>query len=233
MLLQKKQSAQLEVERERRKQIDEGLALAQRIDGLRRTLAQLETQHSLYISKMQRELEDMTKPLIDKVVSLKKEIALLEEKRIKESPPLDAQWAKVRQKETDVNSLASKFNLKLAELSKKEEQLGIKEQELKESRFKVKTQERELKKAHDKAEEDLFIIKESKKEAQRLENKALQFAKKTEQEARELKAKVIIESQEVSIKQKQVDDKEQELIIKEIVLRDREETLDREIKRQK
>src|SRR3954469_15526260 len=102
MHLLPKSVIQSQVASQKKAQIDEGIALARKIDVLRETLAGLELKHSQFVAGMGRELEQKTKHLHETVGELERNIADLQEKRAELSKSLDSQWEEVRQKEQEI-----------------------------------------------------------------------------------------------------------------------------------
>lgn len=124
MNLLKKPLANLEAERQKREQIDQGVAIAQKIDVLRKTLADLETQHSTFIAGLRVDLEQKTKEQFEKLANLQFEIKRTEDYK---------NGLKVPEIEDLITSL-----------KKKEQSAIIYEKTLKEQIQKTKVREREL-----------------------------------------------------------------------------------------
>ena len=79
MKLQPKQQITQSINLERKTQIDEGIALAKKIDVLRETLASLEKQHQDFIAGSRVEIEKNLKVLQERKSNLLGEINKLEE----------------------------------------------------------------------------------------------------------------------------------------------------------
>jgi chromosome segregation protein len=127
MKLQPKKQVNILYQEERRKEIDEGVNLAKKIDVLRETLGSLEKQHETFLAATSRELEERTREKRLEIKNLTQEISKLTEQRQILVKPLDDEWSKLEEAkqifDQDKQDLESREN----ELQKKEE--GIKETE--------------------------------------------------------------------------------------------------------
>lgn len=105
---------------ERKAQIDEGVALAKKIDALRQTLGNLERQHANFLAGMETELHGRTDKLFQTIGALQKEVAELEERRALALIPLDAQMEEIRAKTADLGSFQDILKEKEAKVLQKE-----------------------------------------------------------------------------------------------------------------
>ena len=128
----------------KRKEIDEGVKLAKRIDGLRETLADEEQSLEKFRVATLENIKAETAPLEEKRDSLKKEVGELERTRAELLLPLDEAWEEVE--------------LERKELEQKEYDVG----EVQKAAEKDKT----------KAREELRLAKEAKKQAAFCEEEA-------------------------------------------------------------
>lgn len=233
MQLLKKSTVQLEAQNQRRKQIDEGIVIAQKVDALRQTLGNLQAQHAKFLEGMTAELEEQTQPLIKQIASLKREIIDLEDKRKELLQPLDEKWARVHVKQAELSEAESELGknaYKVSAREKKAVELGT---DLKNRLFKVKTRERELDKTIREASEELYIVEEKKREAERVRSDADEYATATDQILLSREAELAVREREMQMLKEHTDDRQKEMDLREARLIDREQTLDREIKRRK
>lgn len=97
MKLLEKRTVNVQVQAQKKSQIDEGMAIATRVDTLRRTLGDLEAQQAIFLSGMENELRKKTQPLHQELSELTREVADLKEQRKKLLEPLNEEWSKVRE----------------------------------------------------------------------------------------------------------------------------------------
>ena len=102
MKLQPKQQITQSINLERKTQIDEGIALAKKIDVLRETLASLEKQHQDFIAGSRVEIEKNLKVLQERKSNLLGEINKLEERRVILMKPLDDEWLKIEDEKQEL-----------------------------------------------------------------------------------------------------------------------------------
>lgn len=231
MHLLKKSTIQSEAQRERKKQIDEGIFIAQKVDALRQTLGNLQAQNAKFLSEVEGELEKRTQPLLQKINYLKEEITDLEEKRKLLLVPLDKEWTEFHKKQASQNDKEKSLNSKGEVLSQKAEKLKEIGLGLKGKLFKVKTRERELIKTQSLAEENLYLSKMTKKEAEDLKKHSIEEAKEITQDLKDREAKVAVKEREVEMITKSQDSRQIEQDEREKWLKDRNETLQRTINR--
>lgn len=222
----------MEIENQKAKQIKEGLAIAKKVDALRETFASLQEQHQKFIEGMQEDLKARTETLDAEINSKTLEVQDLEERRLKALKPIT--------EETNRNEL-----LKDELMAKRETLSGdiqkIKDKETKTKEIyekgkatlaKINSRERRLDEVYEKAEKNT-------KETEKIKEKAVQEKAKFDSYMEEKLKELLTREASIAEKerglettaQKLVDDRNI-LLEREIILKDREETLAREIKRQ-
>lgn len=217
--------------RQRKAQIDEGLKLASKIDALRKTLAELEKQHSTYIAGMKYELENQTEGLIEGIKQKKKEIAELELERAILIEPLTAKWQEVNDKSQKLDVMvatASKTNLLL---SRGKEKYDLLVKKAKDSFSRTRVKERELSKVYAKAEDSLFEAEEIKKSAEDEKEKQENSFKQREIELQDQERVNEFNALANENQKELLDEREVELNMRDRELKDRYETLERTINR--
>lgn len=231
MKLLKKSVLTNELASERKKQIDEGIALATRIDGLRRTLTEVEAQHNTYISKMKEKLKEETQPLFEQVNSLKAEIEHLEIKRIELRIPLNKEWDTLKVAQKDLELEKDYLNKELAKARDSLQKNIILGKKIKDRLILTKIRERELIKANSKTDEinsEIIKIRDS------LSIGKLEFDKLIEESNKAILseyASIEVKYRELKMAQDKLEQEKKDIINQKILLIDREETLEREIKR--
>src|SRR4051812_30087131 len=95
MKLQPKHILNNQAELERKKQIDEGLSLAKKVDALREEKNILETQRTKRIEQFHVELDSEISEKQTIVESLRSEVRILENRKSEAKKPLDEEWGKL------------------------------------------------------------------------------------------------------------------------------------------
>ena len=86
----------------KRKEIDEGLKLAKRVDGLRKTVASEEQSLEKFRASTVANIKAEITPLEEKRDSLKKEVEELQRTRAELLLPLDEAWEEVELKQKEI-----------------------------------------------------------------------------------------------------------------------------------
>lgn len=231
MQLLKKSTVQVEAQQARKKVVDEGMHIAKKVDALRQTFSEVQEQHQKFLNGMEGELKERTKPLIDKIASLESEVRDLEDKRRDLLVPLDKEWKELHSKQEELVKVSGLLDKKKEQVAIKETKLLVVGKELKDRIFKVKTRERELAKSLKDAAEGLYIADDKRVEAFRIRESAEDYSKELNQSSLDREAKVAVREREVEMIKNYTDDREKALNAREILLSDREQTLERELKR--
>jgi hypothetical protein len=231
MKLLTKQQVNVEVQAQRKIQIDEGLTLARKVDALREKLANLETQQKKFFESMDSELHQRTDYLFEEIASREEEIKKLEQKRAELIIPLDNAWQEVKEKKLENDNLRVVLDEKSLKLAEKEQKVIENAKKAKELLFKAKTREKEVERVYDKADqlkmetESIFtaMLEEKDKQTQKFENKE----KKLDERENSIK------SYEFTLKdrEQQIEIKEQEIREEKIRLSDQRQTLERAMAR--
>lgn len=233
MHLLKKSTVQSEAQKERKKQIDEGIFIAKKVDTLRQTLGSLESQHGKFLSGIEEELGQRTQPLLLKISSLQKDIEDLEDKRNLLLIPLDKEWAEFHKKQALQDQKEKVISSKSDSVSQKEQKLKELGMGLKDKLFKVKTRERELVKTQSLAEEELYLSKQTRKESEEIKKHSIEEAKEITQGLKEREAKVAVREREVEMREVAVEKRQKTQDTRETAINDKYETLLRTQKRLK
>lgn len=126
MILPKRKDVQIEIQAQRKSQIDEGVILAGKIDTLRRTLGDLESQHKVLLESLTNEAKSKSLALSKEIESKQDEVKILEENRKKLLEPLDQAWKEVRVKEEDLSEKTDKIRVFRQNLTEDKKELGNK-----------------------------------------------------------------------------------------------------------
>lgn len=220
---------------EKKKQIDEGVKIATKIDVLRETLVNEEANFEKFRVNSLATLKAEIAPLAKEKENLVSEVEELKKTRQELLAPVDLTqaWERVTKLNEQVEN--SKIDVLTRETSilGREENARSKEKDLSKREIKVKE-------AEETANTHLLDAENLKESAEVIRDNALTYKSEVEQEVEErystLKTKEAnfeVKVRELSIAQDKVKAKEKELRIKEIQLIDREGTLARNIKRLK
>jgi hypothetical protein len=170
MKLLKKSVLVNELAEQRKSQIDEGMAIARKVDILRQTLASLEKQQADFLNGMEAELQKRTKFLLDEIADRERIVITLEDRRKKLLVPLDAEWSQLEQAKKGVLFDKELVKKGLEKIAEKEAKAEEKYQASKTTLARINARERELIKVYDRAELDAEETEKIKVKA--LEDKA-------------------------------------------------------------
>lgn len=233
MKLLSRSQASSEANKNRKAQIDDGVIIASRIDALRKTLAELETQHVKYMSHISEEGRNMMEGLATGISRLKKEIVGLEAERDRLRIPLDAEWVEVKnQKKIAEETVVKSKEVHSVILLEKDRQQSF-TKKIKESLEKSRVRERALKVALVEASEDRAVAFTLR---QKVENDEIKQQRSFAQREKELDEKErVIDQTSVALESQRArqDSRELEQTEREREINDKYATLQRTLKRQK
>lgn len=233
MKLLKKSALANELAQQRQAQIDEGIAIARKVDTLRQTLASLEKQHSDFLNGMQSELEKRSRYLLNEIATREKILIEIEERRQKLLIPLDAEWEKLNQEKSKLATDKDLIAKGLLKIQEKQKLTDEKYQESKKTLARINVRERELVKVYDKAEENSKEIETIKKNCLKDKERLDQYIKEQTQSLLEREAEIAVRERENQIKSDKLEIKEKEIIKTKAQLEDQRKTLERALARKK
>lgn len=231
MKLLSKRQINTDIARERKNQIDEGITLATKIDTLRRTLADLESQHKKFIDGMQGELELRTKDLLDNIAYLQREILELKEERKKLQIPLDSEWVKVTNKLSDIEKREIQIKKGLVVLAEKNKKADERYKKSKSTDQRINVRERELNKVYESQEKTLADIEFRNQQGIEEKERLDKYIEEKNKELLSREAEIAVKEREVGIARDHLERDRRELINRTALIQDREQTLERELKR--
>jgi len=174
MKLQPKRDIAIQVARQKKNEIDAGLALAQKVDALRRTKADEEANLDSFrknaIAEVQREIDKK----IQERDSLERKNIVLRQERITLHAPIDLkeEWEKVHSQKRDNESWKERLTVfevqliaKEADSTERDSSLDKRDSEVKE---KEKLASRMLKQAQENHEESAQVLEHARTESQKL-----------------------------------------------------------------
>lgn len=216
---------------EKKNDIDQGLALARKIDTLRETAAQEESNLSKFRSESLFNIRNEIDDLIVRKGSLTNEIEALEAKRINLIKPLDVEWSKVRQKEIELTNYALELQERLDYLTQnqKDYQLKFEELELEEQRITDREREtiRLLAQANENKDKSTYLVRENST----ILAKSIKEVNEREEEITRKKSEISVKEREIKLTVKRLEREDRDLSIIRVQLEDQRATLERALKR--
>lgn len=126
MKLLRKSAVDAQAALQRKNQIDEGIALAGKIDALRKTLGDVELQHRNFLAGMEADLKDKLSYLTESIAIKKLELAVMQE----HNGNIDVAWRKIVFREAMITDRERRADAKLAKASEELGKIRIRETEL-------------------------------------------------------------------------------------------------------
>lgn len=220
MRLLEKKSINIDLARQKKEQIDTGVALATKVDVLRETVLKEEGNLSKFrtqtISQVQKEIDDK----VQERDFLERGNVLLRDERIRLSAPIDLTeaWEEVKTGKAEISDWRERLSLKEVyaiaregENSEKKEELSKREENIKSKELLTERTLIEAGNKHEKASQTL--------------EKASQSAEKLISDAKARELAVAIREEDISLKEKDISEREQKNSEHEIDLANRERAL--------
>ena len=113
----------------RKQQIDEGVAVAKKVDAMRQELANFQKQRTDFVEGSKQAIEEQLAPYLQKLEYLKREIHRLEKMREELRKPLDAEWEVLEIAKIGLKKKQSELAQEAKDLSKREVYIDEKEEE--------------------------------------------------------------------------------------------------------
>lgn len=227
-----KKTVNKQVADERKNQIDEGIALASKIDKLRQTLSELETQHTRFIGGIQSELKEKSDVALREIAQLEVDIASLQEKRRLLRIPLDDEWQKLQIEKESLGELRETLEENIKEVAEKQKKADERYASAKLTVQKINVRERELVKVYDSQEKTLQEIEIRNQKGIEEKERLDQYISDKNQELLSREAEIAVKERVVGMARDTVERDRRELINRTALLVDREQTFERELKRQ-
>lgn len=214
----------------RRKEIEEGVKLAKKVDTLRETLSSLEAQHKAFLAGMSRELEEKTKSKQQHIALLESEVKKLEERKKTALEPLDKEWQKLEEKIQDYRNRLSQLQDTERELQIQKDSLQKEETLIQKEKENLENQKTEIERTV-KETNLLFIDAKDIKDKNETEYNAFvserkEVSKQLQEKENELRATINYQQK----KEKELKNKEIYLQKLEIKLKDRSDRLKQTLK---
>lgn len=188
-----------ELASQKKKQIDEGLMIARKVDVLRETLTSLEQQHKEFVGGMKSELKAQTQPLIDEIAERKQIVEKLKLRREELLVPLTKEWNEVNSKRKELDGIADDMSEERKLLKKAQGILDARLKKEKDTVFKINTIRNEIQKVLTKEKENEDRSQKALKLAEVTRDKTLKECTERTQAINTRDAKVAVREREVEL----------------------------------
>lgn len=231
MKLLKKNVLDIEITSQRKRQVDEGMSLATKIDSLRLTLADEESKLLRFresaIKAVQEEINALViqkTGLLYEIDSLKDKITELEISLQPDTNISDVIWAKLSIKSDELDAKRLKIISDDLERSSKNSELEKKQKTIDDAENALK---KEILESERDREEAGRILESAEKYKEDIENTLANRI----QESLDREATIAVRERELSLEKESVEQEKENITNQRILLIDRERTLERELKR--
>lgn len=229
-ILQKKE-IDLFKAKERHLEVQEGRKLAEKVDSLRELVAKEQANLTKFreetIAKVHAQIDD----LINTKVALEAEVGTLENRRTNAQKPVDLKLSEIASREEVISQDKKEIADRVATLDEKKRQLDARESNVKNSEESLA----QLKEAIKKASESVLLDKKNAnadlREAQKIREKAQQESKRISGDLKAREDAVAARERDVLNEYAHIAEQTKHFSALERAIIDREETLDRDIKR--
>lgn len=216
---------------EKKIEIDEGMKLAKRIDGLREVMAETESSFEKFrVTRLSQIHEEITQEL-QKNEQLKQENKSLEETRARLKVPLDKEWERVNEESSSLQQFLSRVVEREQNVDKREEDVSNSEKECSE----ILTQAKNKNSVADRYIADAVYAKESAtlllEKAQKIETAALDLEKNVNVDLVHRTEIVSKREEDVTIRETDALSSQKEIEESWKLLKDRMATFERTLKR--
>lgn len=210
---------------ERKLEIDEGLALARRIDALRETSAKEETNLLTYRATALKQVQNEIGVLVKQKEDLQEEIKRQEEHRKELLKPLDKEWEQIYEKKLQIDKDSNANILLVFQLKEEEQQLEERKNEISKIVIDINKKEKEI----DKLKGEIVSLKELAQREYEIahEEHSIQTENYDKQISRAIELQKEYESglAILNIRDKELKEKEVDIINKEKHIEAQQETL--------
>lgn len=223
----------IEKANEKRNEIDQGLALAKKVDSLRETAASEESKLAKFRSETLKVIKDDIDKLIIEKQALESNIESLNAQRIELMKPLTDAWDKVNAKEYELTEYALSLQNKFDKLSSEKKDFELKSEELDMEEQRITERERETIRLLAQADEDRDKSAELVRQNSKILEDSKNFIEQANKNMLEREAQIAIREREIELESKKNAKEKRELEIIKARLDDQRATLEREINRRK
>lgn len=231
MKLADKRTIQTVMAGQRKSQIDEGVAIAKKIDVLRQTLSSLQQQHQDFVSGMSEELRNKTEALQIEIDGKQMMLLDLEEKRQQLLEPLTEAWNEVREREKKIYTEEQDY-------AQKRLSLTILNQNLEERAKIVVEEEKSLSETKKQVQEQIDVALKTSLEAQNAlivareeESRIFSNLDKKDKEITKRETELVVKERDIKIQINFIEKEKLDITKIKQQLADQRQTLERAMKR--
>ena len=222
---------QTNINEERRMDIDNGIKLARKVDGLRETISELEQKHALFIEGTTTELQRRTEELSLEISLKEKQVKDLEQDRQKLLEPFVIKWEEVYEKEEQLIKETDKLNLLKKELTDYKSELDEREKNLSQEEERIVNLKKQIKVQVERVTDSSLQAQNTLLNAQEHERLVLsQLEEKTSVIVKKEKELSLRETN-ILTREEKLEEEEKEIINEKIRLADQRATLQRAMSR--
>ena len=218
---------------ERKREVDEAVKLAKKVDYLRQTAAQEEANLAKFRHESIQKVKDEIASLIEEKDILIGEVGVLEYQKEQLQEPLDDEWDRVKEESTVIDNRIEELEIAQAGLNLKEKEIQIKLDALKTESERIKDLKLQTLTALSEAEEREQKATEILVETKQMRYQTLEELNKRIQSTSLKEAEVEANKRDLDNRKKILDDKEIELKHTERAINDKYRTLERILARTK
>lgn len=218
MRLLSRPEASSQASQQRKEQADSGMYIAGRVDRLRETLVQLETQQREFVKGNRKAIDEALSEGLARKEALLSEIAALERRKSEAMKPLDEEWEKVRDAGSESAARKAEIDRKTALCEAKESEVDNLVLQAYNDRTEASRTLQEALEIFEKAKTELLV-------AEQLRTKTGELVEKSGADIAERLKVIEMEARRLEYDRKHYADFEKELKKRENDLKDREKRL--------
>lgn len=216
---------------DRQREIEEGLKLARRVDGLRETASEEEAKLTKFRIKSVEQLHSEIKPLEDKKQSLLDEVRELEHRKKIAQIPLVAEWKLLTKAKEELEKLTEEIFRKKSYLAQKEKEVVDTLKQVTEEKARVETLKRTTLEKLTQSENTFVKAQKESDEVKKQAESILSSARLRNKDSLRREADVSVLEREIKIRQESLLRHEVDLTNRERAVKDKYQTLLRTQKR--
>lgn len=200
---------------ERKTLIDEGMALATRVDELRKMRVDMEVNFDAWRKKTSDAILKEHADLIQKRDILANEVISARKERDALREPLDAQWAILNKEKESIESKRNELFLEQERISLEKTRLNKERSKVSLSIRNAQFHEKETERSRNEAANLAEMARKDRRQASEECDRNIQESRKEREEAESLRRTYEVGIQTASIREKQADEREETLLIRE------------------
>ena len=215
LILPKKLDLDKQKSLERKKEIDDGVALARRVDELRRLKLEEERRLNEWRETTLKTVQQEENDIIEQKNNLKGELETLKEERKELLKPLNKEWAEIHDTEKELDERIKNIYIREIELKALKQELEDEQNRISEIISKARKNEQDTEKFREEASSLRDLSQREYEMAKTEHDIQTRNAEKEVQKLIQREKEYEVASKTIEIREQQVKDKESELIIRE------------------